>query len=207
MTFAVSGMLWNRSLVMIDRETESLWSHLLGEAMQGPLAGTQLEMLPAELVTWGAWRREYPETTVLNLSRTHREFVKEFYRRPDTFVYGWIEGGQAYHLTFASLLEQTIVNCQLPDAAALVTFDPDSTAARLFDRTVNEQTLTFVAAGPGRMQDEQTGTVWNRNTGLALEGPLTGTALTQRVGIMSFAHAWRQFHPDSRLLSAEPARP
>ncbi len=31
--------------------------------------------------------------------------------------------------------------------------------------------------------------------------------LTQRVGIMSFARAWRQFHPDSRPLSAEAARP
>jgi hypothetical protein len=200
-------MLWNRSLVMIDRETESLWSHLLGEAMQGPLAGTQLEMLPGELVTWGAWRREYPETTVLNLSRTHREFVKEFYRRPDAFVYGWIEGGQAYHLTFASLLEQPIVNCRTPDGALLVTFDPDSTAARLFDRTVNKQTLTFVAIDPGRMQDKQTGTVWNYNTGLALDGPLKGSVLTQDVGIMSFAHAWRQFHPGSRLVSSEPARP
>ncbi len=47
-------------------------------------------------------------------------------RRPDTFVYGWIEGGQAYHLTLASLLVQPIVNCRFPDAALLVTFDPDN---------------------------------------------------------------------------------
>ena len=37
LTFGVSGMLWNRSLVMYDRETKSLWSHMLGEAMQGRL--------------------------------------------------------------------------------------------------------------------------------------------------------------------------
>ena len=35
LTFGVSGMLWNRSLVMYDKETGTLWSHILGEAMQG----------------------------------------------------------------------------------------------------------------------------------------------------------------------------
>ncbi len=143
---------------------------------------------------------------MLDLSRTRRDFVKDFYRHPGDFVYGLIEGGQAYHLSFASLLEQPVVNGRLPDSALLVTFDPDSTAARVFDRAVEEQTLTFVAAGPGRMRDEQTGTLWNRNTGLALEGRLKGTALQQRVGIMSFADPWRQFYPDSHLLPTESAR-
>ena len=37
LTFAVSGMLWKRSLVMVDSETKTLWSHLLGKAMRGKL--------------------------------------------------------------------------------------------------------------------------------------------------------------------------
>ena len=65
-------MLWNRSLVMIDEETGSLWSHLLGEAMQGPLQGTQLEAVPSEMVTWESWRREHPQTTVREVSGSRR---------------------------------------------------------------------------------------------------------------------------------------
>ena len=38
LTLVVSGMLWNRNLVMLDLETESLWSHILGEAKAGVLA-------------------------------------------------------------------------------------------------------------------------------------------------------------------------
>ena len=50
LTFAVSGLLWNRSLVMIDKETRSLWSHLLGESMQGPLQGKPLDFLTATIL-------------------------------------------------------------------------------------------------------------------------------------------------------------
>ena len=46
LTLSVSGMLWNRSLVILDAETKSLWSHILGRAMQGPLEGETLEALP-----------------------------------------------------------------------------------------------------------------------------------------------------------------
>ena len=69
-------MLWNRSLIMQDLETKSLWSHLLGQAMSGQIKGAQLQQLPGDMVTWEAWRREHPDTTVLNMSRTHRAYTK-----------------------------------------------------------------------------------------------------------------------------------
>ena len=50
-TLTVSGKLWNRSLVMQDTETKSLWSHILGEAMDGELKGVVLKSLPSDMVT------------------------------------------------------------------------------------------------------------------------------------------------------------
>ena len=35
LTFGVSGLLVRNSLVMYDRETGSLWSHLSGKALDG----------------------------------------------------------------------------------------------------------------------------------------------------------------------------
>ncbi len=46
-TFGVSGKLIRNVLVMYDRQTDTLWSQLLGEAVEGPLVGTKLEFLPA----------------------------------------------------------------------------------------------------------------------------------------------------------------
>lgn len=42
-TFGVSGKLIRNALVMFDRESDTLWSQLLGEAVDGPLQGTKLE--------------------------------------------------------------------------------------------------------------------------------------------------------------------
>lgn len=194
-------MLWKRSLVMIDVETRSLWSHLLGRAMAGALQGAELEALPSELTTWDAWRKEHPQTTVLNLSRTDRNYVREFYRRPGDFVYGLVVDGRAYHVPFPVLQGTPVLNLDLKDADLLVTFSPESTAARLFSRTVQERTLTFRVVETDRMRDEETGTIWDRSTGEAIEGALKGTSLKQQVGITSYARAWREFHPDSRSVS------
>ena len=54
------------NLLLFDRETESLWSQLLSEAVTGPLAGERLRMLPSENTTWGAWKREHPRARVLS---------------------------------------------------------------------------------------------------------------------------------------------
>jgi hypothetical protein len=200
LNLAVSGMLWNRSLVMIDEETKSLWSHLLGEAMQGPLKGSELEALPAEMVTWEAWKREHPQTTVLNISRMSRNYVKEFYRRPQRFVFAWVKGGQPYAAGFDTLLKNPVLNLKLEKSAVVVTFDKDSTAAHLFSSVVNDRALKFVADKQGRMHDVQTDTIWNSNTGVALEGPLKGKTLKQLVGIVSYARAWKVFHPNSKTV-------
>ena len=85
-------MLWQQSLVMMDLQTGSLWSHLLGRAMRGPLGGQELDMLPSAMTDWKTWRSEHPDTTVLALSRTSREYQRDFYRDPSQFVFGMAEG-------------------------------------------------------------------------------------------------------------------
>ena len=62
LTLAVSGLLWNRSLVMIDQETGSHWSHLMGTAMKGPLKGEKLEVFPSTMTDWATWRAKYVNT-------------------------------------------------------------------------------------------------------------------------------------------------
>ncbi len=198
LTLALSGMLWNRSLVMIDSPTGSLWSHLLGEALQGVLKGRQLEALPSDMITWQAWRQAYPKTTVLALSRTHRAYTKQFYRDPADFVLGWVTDGRAYHCSLDVLSEKRLVPCTCGGSPLLAAFDPASTAARLFSRRLGQQVLDFAPERDGRMRDAQTGTIWDSHTGKALTGPLAGNRLEHRVGIVSYARAWKTFHPQSR---------
>ena len=187
----------------MDQETKSLWSHILGKAMRGELEGTRLEMLPAEMVTWEAWQREHPETTVLNLRRTDKAYTVDFYRHPASFVSGWTSGLQAYSVSFDILLAHPVLNFTIEGWPVVVTFDPESTAAHLLSRRVEGRELYFVADGADLMRDEQTGSVWNRNTGLALGGPLEGRKLEHQPATVSYTDAWKVFHPDNRVLTHE----
>lgn len=56
------------ALVMYDRETDSLWCQFLGRAVSGPLKGTSLEIIPAQLTnyaSWTSWTSLNPDTLVL----------------------------------------------------------------------------------------------------------------------------------------------
>ncbi len=66
LTFGVSGRLYKSALVMYDRQTESLWSQIMQEAITGPMTGTRLRMIPAQHTTWNDWRTRHPETLVLS---------------------------------------------------------------------------------------------------------------------------------------------
>ena len=69
----VSGKLWRDSLVMMDKETESLWSQISGNAFRGEWSGENLELYPSEMTTWGEWVKAHPETKVLFKSEEERE--------------------------------------------------------------------------------------------------------------------------------------
>lgn len=66
MTFGVSGRLYKSNLLMFDRQTDSLWSQLLQQAITGPLTGKKLVTLPAELTTWESWKSRHPDTLAMS---------------------------------------------------------------------------------------------------------------------------------------------
>ena len=65
-TFGVSGLLYNSDVVLYDRETESLWSQLLQQAISGPRRGQALTLLHSTNTTWSDWRERHPGTLVLS---------------------------------------------------------------------------------------------------------------------------------------------
>ncbi len=189
-------MLWNRSLVMIDSETKSLWSHLLGLAKQGPLEGTRLETLPAIMTDWKTWKTRHPDTTVILLSRTTSEFRTEFYRDPTRFVIGYARGSYARAWSFADLQQRPVLNDSVSRQPLLVFFDAESSTPFLYSRQVAGRVLNFDFQD-GKLVEQKTGTLWEPLTGKALEGPLSGEVLKPLPGVISFRKAWEIFHPES----------
>ena len=68
LSFEPSGALWEGSLVMRDRETDSWWSIITGDAVGGALSGEKLdELAVGEKVRWQEWKKRYPKTLVLSV--------------------------------------------------------------------------------------------------------------------------------------------
>lgn len=196
MTLAVSGMLWQRSLVMIDSETKSLWSQLLGRAMDGPLKGKSLETIPSVMTDWKSWRRDHPNTSVLMMRRTAQSFVRNMYTNLAPFVIGIVEGGEPRAWPLDQLQKRPILNDRVGDAEIVLMFDPASVTTYAYRRQLGDQTLDFAAQGR-LIVDKQTGSSWDGAKGRALTGPLQGKQLKPVATILSFRKPWSIFHPDS----------
>jgi hypothetical protein len=51
---------------MWDRQTETWWQQLTGEAIVGELAGNRLTFIPASIVSWADYKQASPEALVLS---------------------------------------------------------------------------------------------------------------------------------------------
>jgi len=154
-TFGISGLLFNSDVLLYDRETESLWSQLMMQAVSGPRRGERLEALPLTHTTWATWRAEHPDTRVLSTDTGYRrDYERDPYagyasekgtyfpvnatsRRyhPKERVLGISIGGKAKAYPFTELArsgENTIVD-HIGDQRLQVTFDAKSETARAFD--------------------------------------------------------------------------
>ena len=69
--FGVSGLLYNSDVLLYDRDTESLWSQILSEAVSGERIGSKLTLLPVSHTTWRDWREKHPDTLVLSDDTGH----------------------------------------------------------------------------------------------------------------------------------------
>ena len=182
---------------MRDVETGSEWSHLLGEAMAGPLKGSVLKPVVTDMVTWGVWRQQHPKTTVLNMSRMHGGYSAEFYSDPDRFVFGFKIGSRYFALPLKTMQQQPVLHFQAAGKRLLATYVDQGKVIHLFDPEVDGRPLDFRQVDERLMTDQQTGSQWRILDGVCVDGPLKGKMLRQRVGIMSFRKAWQNFHPRS----------
>lgn len=77
--FGVSGLLYNSDVLLYDRDTQSLWSQIMGQAVSGQLVGQKLTTIALSHTTFGAWLQEHPDTLVLD---TDTGFRRNYDRNP-----------------------------------------------------------------------------------------------------------------------------
>lgn len=218
--FGVSGKLIMNVLVMYDRQTNSLWSQILGKAIRGPFEGTELEYLPAWQTTWSDWKSSHPNTRALvkGYSGDYDPYTSYYFsgsagvigetRNDDRlqtkqFVIGVDTGQGTMAFPFSALSLQPVVNAQVGEFPVLVLFDADNASGIAFSRQAADRVLTFESSGTGLLRDLETGSVWDSSAGEAIEGPLAGEMLTRVKSSTSFWFGWKDFHPDTLVFGAD----
>ncbi len=227
LTFGVSGKLIMNALVMYDRQTESLWSQILGQAVQGELTGTKLTPLAVTMTTWANWRQLHPDTLALDKGyQGSRDPYTGYYRDDRAGVLGetrrderlprkelglgMVLNGQPAYYPFSRLAEERVVNDVVAGQPLLVTFQPEVATALVFKREVDGQVLTFQmeeSDDPSQffLVDAETGSRWNGWVGGAFEGPLAGTALERVPATTAFWFGWKDWHPDTYVYGVAEA--
>jgi hypothetical protein len=223
-TFGVSGLLYRADLVMYDAATESLWSQILAQAIQGPRTGERLSLTPSSLTTWGAWREGHPDTEVLLpppvsntvAGRVRRRYAVDPYRgyersrrigtggreeggrlHPKTQVVGVTAGDVSRAYPLPAVREAGAVNDTVGDLPVVVIAADGNDRLYAYERRVDGTVLPFEEAD-GRLVAG--GSRWAMATGTAVDGPFEGTTLA-RANDRSpmFWFAWRDFNPETEV--------
>lgn len=64
--FGVSGKLKDNDLIMYDRQTETFWQQITGEAIVGELIGKELTQIPLSGMRWREFKEDFPQSMVLS---------------------------------------------------------------------------------------------------------------------------------------------
>jgi hypothetical protein len=224
LTFEVFGLLQG-VLTMIDRETETVWTHLDGKALRGILDGARLTMIPVPQMTWSEWKESHPDTLVLSpdtpfQSRYGPARIGVFNRREAQFgdqrlpANALVVGVEVENIFKGYPLPELsaaggLVNDTLSGQPLLVVYDGDAQTGLAYSRRVEGQTLEFYNAAPQgaaprslELRDRQTDSVWDLQ-GRAVSGPLKGVTLEFVPSFISEWYGWSGYHPETALFEAE----
>ena len=213
--FEPSGGLLYSALVMQDKESDTYWSIMTGDAIAGEQKGTELEELPVGAkAQWGDWKREHPGTLVLSVNgREHvRNNPYDNYfsddagfrgvtasdTRLDTkaSIYAFDVGGQKYAVPFEAFQGEgatfTAGDRQVflyrPEGVAIF----HSTVARVSDQRFEQR--------DGVWHDAATGARFDAAAGEFTGGSGAGSAPEPLWGFDTFWYTWSLTNPGTVLL-------
>ncbi len=210
---------------MYDHQTDSLWSHLVGAAVAGPMKGAKLTPIQSMFTKWEVWRNFHPTSKVLSIGRSAlfgslRDPYESYYRSPDTgiiairvtdkriypkeYVLGIVLNDRARAYPFSTLNRQPIVNDTFEGIPLLVVFEAETATGVIFERKIENKIASFKRTqladkkGPS-LVDDITGSVWEGLTGRAIQGPSRGKKLKPLPTTPSFWFGWVDHYPKTEL--------
>lgn len=219
LSFGLSGGVLRNVVTLYDRETETYWNQLTGDAFCGPLCGIQLKAVSTVNMMWEEWCSGYPSALTLSKAASpyghyEEDHMSDYYcsektgirppahkdtRLPYKAQIVGIHGtGGAVAYPMDLLKKARIIHDTLEDLPIVIFHTRDFGTSRVYSARADNYTLTFYEQD-GSYYDLQTNSHWSPVTGNALSGPLRGQRLTAIPGTTAFWFAWADHFPETRI--------
>jgi hypothetical protein len=221
-TFGVSGLLYNSNLIAYDRQTDSYWSQMMMQAVNGQRIRKKAELITMVETQWGTWRAMYPDSEILStntgFSRQYGFYPYGDYKISNRLIFPVVNSDDRLHRkervhgTILGNETRVFQIAEFPDTIHtindsyqehhLVTIGSRAfNFAVAFERTLDDGTLLHFTPVQNQlpivMKDTE-GTLWDI-FGFAVEGPRTGAQLRQPESYIAYWFAWAAFFPGAEI--------
>jgi len=202
---------------MRDDQTGTFWQQISGRAISGPLAGSQLEPVHSDELSFALWHSEAPNGTVLKplrkyaneyetkdwdvrmaKMRTVLDFPNSGLRSRD-LVLGVNAFGASRAYPVTRIFSAKVIEDRLGSEPILIVAGADGKSIRVFQARVAGQAVAPEYYRTGDLLlDAETGSEWNFN-GCAVRGSRAGTCLKAVDALKDYWFDWRDYHPDTTI--------
>ena len=188
LSFGTTGKLRHSDLVMYDRETESWWQQFLGESIVGELVGKQLPLVASRVESFERFAERFPEGLVMVPPKeSGRAYGTNPYAGYDRAAKPFL-----YHGRYDDPVP--------PLARVVVVGDRAWTLGLLMRRRRIEAGDLVLSWTPGQSSPLDAATTdAGRDIGNVVVRRRTPAGLEDAVYDVSFAFAFRAFHPDAPI--------
>jgi Protein of unknown function (DUF3179) len=211
----------NQNFLMRDRETGSWWQQVTGRAIAGELAGSALELMPNDELTFALWKSEAPQGRALVLAPVpghekgyDKEWEKEVakYPVPLTFpgqglkdrdvVLGIVIGGQARAFPLEKARGASPVEDKIGGVPVALVTGPDGESVRVFRSQLNGLDIEIYrdAQNPEWRLVDSRGNTWSFS-GCATSGPAAGQCLEKINFLKDYWFDWKNYNPRTTVYS------
>jgi hypothetical protein len=188
LSFGTTGKLRNSDLVMYDRQTESWWQQFLGEAIVGELVGKQLPLVSSRVESFESFAERFPSGSVLMPPKgSGRAYGTNAYAGYDRSAKPFL-----YHGRYDDRIP--------PLARVVVVGDQAWTLELLMKGRKIEAGDLVLTWEPGQSSPLDAATIdAGRDIGNVVVQRRTASGLEDAVYDVSFAFAFRAFHPNAPI--------
>lgn len=225
-SFGVSGLLYNTNIIPYDRETDSNWSQMRLECVNGKRSGESPESYQVIETSWATWKAMYPNSDILStatgFNRSYGSYPYGGYRTNAQLIFPVEtlddrlhakdralavivdEQAKGYPISsFETGIDESISVIQETFAGKelLIVGSAAKNIAAAYQRTLpNGTLLSFEAVdrGGAAILKDQEGTEWDM-FGVGLSGPRQGERLPRVESFTAYWFAWGTFYPNLDL--------